>query len=131
MGISNCRLTNLSPSSQPHLIYDKRYWVETLFGNCKSRGFQLARTQMTTPVHIDRLILAIAIATCLALGLGTHLIVINQADQVDRTNRRDLSLFQIGLRGITRFLALDRLNEVKMVFNWAFTLPQAGFHPAT
>ena len=37
-----------------------RYWIETLFGNHKSRGFQLARTYLTNPEHIDRLILAIA-----------------------------------------------------------------------
>lgn len=125
-----CLISNLLPSSHPHLIYDKRYWVETLFGNCKSRGFQLARTQMTTPAHIDRLILAIAIATCIALGLGTHLIVINQADQVDRADRRDLSLFQIGWRWLFRLLALNRLPELKIVFRWDFKLPPPGFQVA-
>ena len=125
-----CLISNLAPNEQPHLIYDMRYWVETLFGNCKSRGFQLARTHMTTPEHIDRLILALAIATCLALGLGTHLIVINQADQVDRADRRDLSLFQLGWRWLYRLLALDRLHELKIVFRWDFKLPPAGFQPA-
>ncbi len=133
-----CLISNLPPSSQPHLIYDKRYWVETLFGNCKSRGFQLARTQMITPAHIDRLILSIAIATCMALGLGTHLIVINQADQactersrsIDRADRRDLSLFQIGWRWLYRLLALNRLRELKIVFRWDFKLPPPGFQAA-
>jgi hypothetical protein len=125
-----CLISNLLPSEQPHLIYDMRYWVETLFGNCKSRGFQLARTHMTTPDHIDRLILGLAIATCLALGLGTHLIVINQADQVDRVDRRDLSLFQLGWRWLYRLLALERLHELKIVFRWDFKLPPAGFQPA-
>ena len=125
-----CLISNLLPSEQPHLIYDMRYWVETLFGNCKSRGFQLARTHMTTPEHIDRLILGLAIATCLALGLGTHLIVINQADQVDRVDRRDLSLFQLGWRWLYRLLALERLHELKIVFRWDFKLPPAGFQPA-
>ena len=125
-----CLISNLAPSEQPHLIYDMRYWVETLFGNCKSRGFQLARTHMTTPEHIDRLLLGIAIATCLALGLGTHLIVIKQADVVDRTDRRDLSLFQLGWRWLYRLLALDRLHELKIVFRWDFKLPPAGFLPA-
>lgn len=125
-----CLISNLTPQQQPHLIYDKRYWVETLFGNCKSRGFQLARTQMTTPAHLDRLILGLAIATCLALGLGTHLIVINQADQVDRADRRDLSLFQLGWRWLYRLLALNRLHELKIVFRWDFQLPPPGFQPA-
>ena len=126
-----CLVSNLPARQQPNTIYENRYWIETLFGNHKSRGFQLARTHLTDPEHIDRLVLALAIATCLVLGFGTHLTLSQQTHWVDRSDRRDLSLFQIGLRGITRFLALDRLNEVKMVFNWAFTLPQAGFHPAT
>lgn len=125
-----CLISNLMPDQQPHLIYEMRYWVETLFGNCKARGFQLARTHMTTPEHIDRLILGIAIATCLALGLGTHLIVINQTDQVDRADRRDLSLFQMGWRWLYRLLALDRLHELKIVFRWDFKLPPPGFQPA-
>lgn len=125
-----CLISNIPVCEHPHLVYERRYWVETLFGNCKSRGFQLARTQMTTPAHIDRLILAIAIATCITLGLGTHLIVIGQSDQVDRPERRDLSLFQIGWRWLYRLLALDRLHELEIVFRWDFKLPPPGFQPA-
>ncbi len=125
-----CLIASLSACEQPHLIYEMRFWVETLFGNQKSRGFQLARTRMITPEHIDRLILALAIATCIALGLGTHLIVIKQTDQVDRADRRDLSLFQLGWRQLYRLLALDRLNDIKITFNWDFKLPPPGFQSA-
>jgi hypothetical protein len=126
-----CLVSNLSASLQPNLIYEKRYWIETLFGNHKSRGFQLSRTHLTDPEHIDRLILVLAIATWMVLGFGTHLILINHAHWIDRSDRRDLSLFQLGLRGIIRFLALNRLNQVKMDFDWAMKLPKAGFQPAT
>lgn len=125
-----CLISNLPPAEQPQLIYERRYWVETLFGNCKSRGFQLARTEMETPAHLDRLILAVAMATCLTLGLGTHLIVSGQSDQVDRTDRRDLSLFQLGWRWLYRLLALNRLAELKILFRWDFQLPPPGFQPA-
>jgi hypothetical protein len=75
------------------------------------------------------LVLAIAIATWITLGLGTHLIVIQQADQVDRADRRDLSLFQIGWRWIFRLVALDRLHELKFVFRWDIQLLPPGFRP--
>ncbi len=125
-----CLVSSLPFRQQPHIIYERRYWIETLFGNHKSRGFGLSRTHMTTPEHIDRLILALAIATCMALGLGTHLVLIAQTKLVDRSDRRDLSLFQLGLRWFLRLLALDRLDEFKMVFSWAFKLPPAGFQRA-
>lgn len=126
-----CLVSNLPRCAQPHRLYDLRYWIETLFSNCKSRGFALGRCQMVTPAHIDRLLLAVAIATCITLGLGTHLIVTNQTDQVDRADRRDLSLFQLGWRWLYRLLALDRLHDLQIVFRWDFQLPPPGFQPAT
>ena len=126
-----CLVSTLAVNEQPHVIYEMRYWVETLFGNHKSRGFQLARTQMTDPEHIDRLVLVLAIATCIALGLGTHLILIGETRQVDRADRRDLSLFQIGWRWFFRLLALNRLHELKITFSWGFKLPPPGFQPAS
>lgn len=123
-------ISTLSADLCPHLIYEKRYAIETLFGNNKSRGFQLNRTHMTTPEHIDRLILAIAIATCITLGIGTHLIVTAQSQLVDRADRRDLSLFQIGWRWVYRLLALNRMKEMKIEFRFDFKLPPAGFQPA-
>ena len=126
-----CLISNLPAAQDPHLLYERRFWIETLFGSCKSRAFGLARTHLTDPAHIDRLILAIAIATCMALGLGTQLVLTHKTARVDRADRRDLSLFQIGWRWLHRLLALDRLPEFKMVFAWRFTLPKPGFRLAT
>lgn len=125
-----CLISNLAASEQPQLVYERRFWIETLFGSCKSRGFGLARTHLTNPEHIDRLILAIAIAACMTLGLGTHLVLSKKTHLVDRTDRRDLSLFQLGWRWLHRLLALDWLLEFKMVFSWRFTLPKPGYQPA-
>ena len=126
-----CLISNLTGAQQPHLIYERRFWIETLFGSCKSRGFGLARTHLTDPEHIDRLILAIALATYMTLGLATHLALTQQTHRVDRRDRRDLSLFQIGWRWLHRLLAQNRLQEFKMEFSWRFTLPKPGFRPAT
>jgi hypothetical protein len=124
-----CLISTLAPEEDPHCIYQMRFWIETLFGQQKSRGFALNRTQMVTPEHIDRLLLAISIASCLVLGLGTHL-VIKQTKRVDRADRRDLSLFQLGWRYLFRLLALNRLSEFKMRFSWQFQLPPPGFQRA-
>lgn len=125
-----CLISNLPAAQQPHLVYERRAWIETLFGSCKSRGFGLARTHLTIPEQIDRLILAIAIATYMTLGLATHLVLTKQTHRVDRSDRRDLSLFQIGWRWLHRLLALNRLQDFKIEFSWSFTLPKPGFRPA-
>lgn len=122
-----CLIGTLPPQAVPHRIYQMRFWIETLFGQQKSRGFALNRTRMTTPQHIDRLLLAVAIATCLTLGLGTHLVIIKQTKRVDRSDRRDLSLFQLGWRYLFRLLALNRLTDIKIRFSWHFQLPPPGF----
>lgn len=125
-----CLVSTLTVAEAPHRIYEMRFWIETLFGQHKSRGFALNRTQMTTPEHIDRLLLAIAIATCLTLGLGTHLVIIKRTKQVDRADRRDLSLFQLGWRYLFRLLATNGLSDFKMRFSWQFQLPPPGFQRA-
>jgi hypothetical protein len=123
-------VSNLSAADTPHLLYEMRAWIETLFGNHKSRGFQLQRTQMEIPSHIDRLVLVIAIVTCITLGLGTHLCLSNMTHLIDRTDRRDLSLFQLGWRWLHRLITFNRLHELRIVFRWTFALPPPGFQTA-
>jgi hypothetical protein len=125
-----CLISNLTAAQQPHLVYERRFWIETLFGSCKSRGFGLARTHLTIPEQVDRLILALAIATYMTLGLATHLVLTQQTHRVDRSDRRDLSLFQIGWRWLYRLLALNRLSRLQLTFCWDLHLPKAGFQPA-
>lgn len=100
------------------------------FGNHKSRGFNLQRTQMEIPSHIDRLVLVISIVTCMVICLGTHLYLENLTHLVDRTDRRDLSLFQLGWRWLHRLITLNRLRELKIIFSWTFSLPPPGFQTA-
>ena len=120
-------VTNLSEGMAPHLAYKKRFAIETIFSQFKSRAFNLASTHIDKPEHIDRLILAIAIGTCLVLGLGTNVLLTNQQKMVDRTDRRDLSLFQIGYRYLIRLLVSGRVKNFKMKFSWEFKLPPAGY----
>ena len=104
----------MTGAQQPHLVYARRFWIETLFGSCESRGFGLARTHLTDPEPIERLILAIALATHMPLGLATHSGLTQQTHHVDRTDRRDLSLFQSGWRWLHRLLAQNRRAEFKV-----------------
>lgn len=120
-------VSSLPVADSPHLLYEMRYWIETLFGNHKSRGFQLARTHLTHPQQIDRLILVLAIATYMMLGLGTALVFCEQTHLVDRSERRDLSLFQLGFRFFFRLLALDCLDHFTIFFSDSLPFSAPGF----
>lgn len=124
-----CLVSILPARACPEQIYQRRPWIETFFGNQKSRGFQLARTHLTIPEQIDRLVLVLAIASCMILGLGTHIFISGYSKMVDRSDRRDLSLFQIGYRSLLRFVSLNRLHTFKMYFRWDFKLPPPGYQP--
>lgn len=123
-------ISKLPLEERAHLLYDHRYWVETLFANFKSRGFDLAQTHLTDPKRIERLILVLAIATCIALHVGTELWLIKGQSSVDRSDRRDISLFQCGLRAIVRLVLRKSFNFSQIYFDWNLNLPPPGFQPA-
>jgi hypothetical protein len=121
-----CLVSDLPASAELETLYPMRFWIEFFFAALKSRGFDLARTHLTQPEQIDRLFLVLAIATTWLLSLGTRLTLIGQTDLVDRTDRRDLSLFQLGWRYLCRLLALGKPVDLTRCFRWDLKLPNPG-----
>jgi len=87
--------------------YGRRMAIEQSFRDDKSGGFDLHHTRLQHAKRIDHLLLAVAIATLWCHELGEF--VLKQGDnarcQVDPSHTRTLSLFQLGLRWLKRFLA--------------------------
>ena len=54
--------------------YLKRTWTEELFRDEKSSGFHREESHVTDPEHAARLVPVIALATYLAMGLGSRVI---------------------------------------------------------
>jgi hypothetical protein len=88
--------------------YAKRPWTEELFRDEKSSGFQWERSRVVDPAHAARLVLLIALATYLALGLGSRVIRAGLRRLLESTRQRMLSLFQIGLRFLMFCMTHDR-----------------------
>jgi hypothetical protein len=78
--------------------YAKRTWTEELFRDEKSSGFHWGQSRVTDPEHAGRLVLLIALATYLALGLGSRVIQAGLRRLLESSRQRMLSLFTIGLR---------------------------------
>lgn len=89
--------TNLSSSTSTLKAYRRRVWIEETFGDLKDNGFDLESSRLHTAMHLHRLTLAVMFLYLDLLASGSHVIKNGLRHFVDRADRRDLSLFRIGL----------------------------------
>ena len=75
-----------------------------MFADFKKHGFDLESTCLRNSPRLSRLTLAVAFLYVWLLSVGSRIIRAGLRHFVDRKDRRDLSLFQIGLRFIDRCL---------------------------
>ena len=99
-----CLATNLPDKLIALRFYKRRMWIEEMFGDMKKHGFDLESSMLHTFVRLSRLTLAVAILYVWSITIGVRTIHQGKRHLVDRTDRRDLSIFQIGLRFIERKL---------------------------
>ena len=103
-------VTNLELVEEACHWYAKRYRIETFFSDQKSRGFHLHKSHISNPNRLARLL----IATCLAYIWIIYLGAIAKRDgwvaTIHRTDRCDLSLFQLGLN-LLEHLFNERLSN--------------------
>jgi hypothetical protein len=99
-----CLATNIPDRSLVLRFYKRRMWIEEMFGDMKKHGFDLECSMLHTFVRLSRLTLAVAILYVWSIAIGVRAVHRGQRHLVDRTDRRDLSIFQIGLRTIERCL---------------------------
>ena len=99
-----CLATNLPEATLTVRYYRRRMWIEEMFGDFKKHGFDLESTMLRHAPRLSRLTLAIAFLYVWLLAVGSRTIRAGLRHLVDRKDRRDLSIFQIGLRFIDRKL---------------------------
>lgn len=100
-------VTNLPNAYRTRQAYARRMWIEELFGDLKDHGWDLEATQLRHFLRLSRLTLAVCLLYIWMLRTGREAIKAGRRDWVDRNDRRDLSIFQIGMRTLDRNLALD------------------------
>lgn len=99
-----CLATNLPDATLTVRYYRRRMWIEEMFGDFKKHGFDLETTMLRHAPRLSRLTLAVAFLYVWLLSVGSRTIRSGLRHWVDRKDRRDLSLFQIGWRFIDRKL---------------------------
>ena len=101
------------PGEQPGIglpgvsVLRKRFRIETFFSDQKSRGFHLHKSHLANPERLSRLLIACCLAYIWIVYVGTLCKQENWSRVIHRTERCDLSLFQLGLRLLAHFLNED------------------------
>jgi hypothetical protein len=109
-----CLVTNLPDCRMALHYYARRMWIEEMFGDMKKHGFDLESTMLRHFLRLSRLTLAVAILYVWLISIGTQAIRSGFRYLVDRRDRRDLSIFQIGLRLIERWVINDHLFDIPL-----------------
>lgn len=98
-------------SARPRLdrVYRRRMWQEESFRDQKSSGFQFQQSRIRDPEHANRLLLVLVLAQLWATSLGHYVQTQGLRRLFERSNRKELSIFQRGLRFFrhARFHGLD------------------------
>jgi hypothetical protein len=76
--------------------YARRMWIEQTFADLKDHGLDLEATQLRSSERLNRLTLAVFLLYLWFIAFGSHVIKRGLRHIIDRTHRRDLSIFRIG-----------------------------------
>jgi hypothetical protein len=96
--------TNLTTRRATIKGYKVRMWIEEMFGDMKKHGFDLESTRLRSFQKLSRLTFAVVLLYFWLIAFGSKIIKSGLRRLVDRNDRRDLSIFQIGLRSVERRL---------------------------
>jgi len=110
-----CLATNLPDRALTLAYYRRRMWIEEMFGDFKKHGFDLESTMLKHVLRLSRLTLAVALLYVWLISVGGQAIHKGRRNEVDRVDRRDLSIFQIGLRLIERSMTNDKPFSIPLL----------------
>lgn len=97
--------TNLSAVRETQKLYAVRMWIEEMFADFKGHGFDLEASRLDHFLRLSRLTLAVALLYVWIVTFGSQAIKNGKRRLVDRSDRRDLSIFRIGFDMLERCLA--------------------------
>jgi len=97
-------ISNVESAQEACNWYKKRFRIETFFSDQKSRGFYLNKSHLSDPQRLSRLMIAACLAYIWIVFLGVQALSKGLHTFIHRTDRCDLSLFQLGLRFLNYLL---------------------------
>lgn len=117
-------ITNLEDAEAACRYYRRRFRIETFFSDQKSRGFHIHKSHLADPARLSRLLIAACLAYIWMIVQGLRVLAEGKWALIDRGDRRDKSLFRLGLDWIK--YALKHSMDFQPVF--LFSLPVIPTH---
>lgn len=102
-------ISNIHNKAEILMIYKKRFTIETLFSDKKSKGFNVHKSHLSIVARVNSLLIATSIAYIWIVYLGVYCINSKLYEKIHRKNRCDLSIFQLGYR-LLQYLLANSLN---------------------
>jgi hypothetical protein len=112
-------VTNLALAQEACRLYARRMRIETFFSDQKSRGFSLDKSHIENPIRMSRLLIAACLAYIWVIYLGVCCQRQGFQAIIHRTDRCDLSLFQLGLDFLEYLLNEDKPIPVSFKLKYA------------
>ena len=88
-------------------LYRRRMWIEEMYGDMKGHGFDLEISRLHHADRLSRLSLAVCLLYVWLIAIGEYVLKNHYGDEVDRSERYDLSIFRLGWDFLERRLALS------------------------
>jgi hypothetical protein len=115
-------VTDLAPTWVRCTQYRHRMDEEESFRDDKASGFDWDHSRVRDPAHMDRLLLVLQLAAAFVLAQGLFVLQHGCRRVLERTDRRTLSLFSLGLRWLDR--ARSHLVSLTTVLRFPFPIPE-------
>jgi hypothetical protein len=97
-------VTSFELADEAYHWYQRRMCIETFFSDQKSRGFGLHKSHISDPARLARILIAASLAYLWMIYLGVQAHLTKMTRIIHRTDRCDLSLFQLGLSLLNHLL---------------------------
>jgi hypothetical protein len=107
--------TNLPSPREALSCYRRRMCIEQMFADFKGHGFDLESTQLRSFARLSRLTLAVAMLYVWLVEHGARVIKRGQRRMVDRSDRRDHSVFRLGCNMLDRCLAQVTKPSIRLL----------------
>jgi hypothetical protein len=89
-------VTDQAATSRTLRRYQRRMWIEEMYGDMKGHGCDLEATHLGATTRIERLVFAVALVLTWLLALGSWVVKRGLRHLIDRKERRDKSYFRLG-----------------------------------